>query len=161
MSSTLHVRRQTGYYHGWWRSKLNWLVEVRRGRLSRPVVNYRGSGGVYEMGLQYLRKPVESELAGPKPGTIPPAPTGFGKLPALWEFLSVSFWDDGSPREPGTILVWFDGKGINGMLRDRDSKCVAFASAEDLAGILAAFDRGIRNGSLEWKPERAGRRKRG
>lgn len=112
------------------------------------------------MALQYLRKPVERDVAQSTPGEVPPAAAGFGKLQALWEFLSVTQWDDGHSREPGTILVWFDGERLHGMLRDRHSQSVAFASASGLAELLGCFDRGIRDGSLDWKAERVKRRKR-
>lgn len=98
----------------------------------------------------FLRQP-------PPPGAValacPPPEEGdpLFTYPALHEFLTLAVWDDGSPRQTGTLLLcWGEGRW-RAWLNDRDSQRSAWLSAAALADLLGAIEDGLVGSSLEWR----------
>jgi len=145
----------------WWRLRSQWSPEsmLRRGSFVKwPLGDY---GDLYEMGMQFLRKRVATDAAGTQPVVLDPNKHGMAKLPALYEFLAAGQWDDGTDRETGTMLIWFDTGAFHCMLRDRDGGMVSFGSADGFSRLLDRMDEAIRGDTLEWRPERSQGTKRG
>jgi hypothetical protein len=71
--------------------------------------------------------------------------------PALWEFLTVMSWEDGTARAPGSLSVFFGGYGLQAALNDKDGGLVAFVSGDTLTALLEALDQGIANDALDWR----------
>jgi hypothetical protein len=85
--------------------------------------------------------------------------------PALAEYLGLTAWEDGTAREPCSLLL-FKGDGrLKGMLRDREAGQVAFLTAGNLFELLEAFEAALVRSELDWRKDRgsaaAGGRKRG
>lgn len=75
-------------------------------------------------------------------------------FPALLEFLTLSTWEDGSPRKPGTLLIFLDGGTWKACLKDKNGPRVCFVSCPDLDGLLLAVEQGLIDDSLDWRPDR-------
>lgn len=76
------------------------------------------------------------------------------KFPTLGEFLSMSHWPGGEPRETGTITLLFDAGQVKAALNDRDANVSAFVSAETLTGVLKAIEEGLTEGKLDWRAKK-------
>jgi hypothetical protein len=83
------------------------------------------------------------------------ADAGFAKrLPALTEFLCVGQWDDGAPRDLGTLLLFVGDGRWKCMLRDKDGGRVCFTSAATLEALLTQIERGLVGGGLDWRADK-------
>ncbi len=104
------------------------------------------------MGL--LKRPVVREPSG-LPSLSADSPLA-RSYPALFAFLVEATWDDGSPRETGTVML-LSGDGLVKLwLHDRNGVgSSAWASGEALEDALAAADDLIASGGGEWRPDRA------
>lgn len=80
--------------------------------------------------------------------------------PALWEFLSLSSWEDGSPRQTGTVLLVVDAGMVKAWLNDRDGQRAAWASGDSLGGVLERLEVGLTKDTLEWRASQPKSRKR-
>ncbi len=76
------------------------------------------------------------------------------RAPTLYQFLTDDKWDDGSQREPGTLLLFADAGRFKACLNDRDSGRSVFVSAVSLEGILEALEEGLAGDSLEWREKK-------
>lgn len=74
--------------------------------------------------------------------------------PALTEFLTVSRWEDDSPRVPGSVTLFFDDHLWKLCLNDKDSGRISFVTADSPEGVLAAAERGLQASSLDWRAQR-------
>ena len=83
------------------------------------------------------------------------------KYPALSEFLSLTEWEPGVPRERGTFTVFFEDGSFKASLSDRDSEQVAFVSKKTFQGILDALEGGLVKDTLDWRQWRGGVAKKG
>jgi hypothetical protein len=75
--------------------------------------------------------------------------------PTLAEFLWRAKWEDGASRSTGTITLMVDSGMYKAAVNDRDSELSAFVSGRNLTGLLEAIERGLTEGSLEWRTKRA------
>jgi hypothetical protein len=71
--------------------------------------------------------------------------------PAVWSYLTMSTWEDGSLRETSTISIFQGQSSLQAALNDRDASRVAFVSAESVEGLLAALEAGLQGDSLDWR----------
>lgn len=100
--------------------------------------------------MSFIKKvPASSGKSGAAPRVE--APKGLEKLEALLEFLTLTCYDDGSAREPGTISIFY-GDGVwKASINDRDQERTAYVTAthpRELAGILEG---GLREDRLDWR----------
>lgn len=72
----------------------------------------------------------------------------------LVEFLSLSSWPDGSPRELGTLLIALGGNGWRLKVRDPNGQRYAFYAAASFEEALAGLDEGLGRDDLDWRPEK-------
>src|SRR5262245_31351041 len=87
-----------------------------------PVQDARAFLEACAMGL--LRKGEKKVGGGPDPLVVAGDPLVLA-YPVLWAFLTDRTWDDGSVREPGSLLVFEQDGIIKGMLRDKnDATCL-------------------------------------
>lgn len=82
--------------------------------------------------------------------------------PAMIEALTMRTWEDGTPRETSTLLVFIDGGKWKCCVNDRDVPRSAFVTADTLATLLVAVEKGLREDSLDWrmKPQESKRKGR-
>ena len=72
----------------------------------------------------------------------------------ITEFLCLKSLKDGSPREPGTLLIETDGCMWRLKVRDRQRQLYAFYAARSLSDALAGVDLGLEEDSLDWRQEK-------
>lgn len=105
----------------------------------------------------YPRRKGSPSDEGPNLGCV--LPCAFGEdYPTLWAFLTEVEYDDGSTREPGTVLVCVGEGRARLWLHDKDEGCSAWVSASSISDALASAERGLHNNSLEWRADRKGKR---
>ena len=71
--------------------------------------------------------------------------------PSLWEFLVERSYEDGSKRQPGTMMVFTEDGWFKMMLNDKDNARIAFVAGDTLENVLGAADLGLRDGKLDWR----------
>lgn len=76
------------------------------------------------------------------------------KYPSVAAFLSDSTWEDGTTREPGTLLLFWEDGLWKGCLHDRTAAMQTFLSALTPSGLLETAEKGLRGDSLEWRKKR-------
>jgi len=77
--------------------------------------------------------------------------------PALLEFLTLRQWEDGTPRETGTLTLFQGPDGLQAALNDKDGGLVAFVTDRSFTGLLGCLERGLGDGSLQWRQSRGQR----
>lgn len=77
--------------------------------------------------------------------------------PRLWEFLVDSRWDDGKPRDVGSVTLFCEGGTWRACLNDKACNRVAFVSADDPPACLGSLEKGLAGGTLDWRPSRRGK----
>jgi len=100
-----------------------------------------------------MKKPSTDGSAGRVKGELSASP--FGQLyPTLLEWMETDRWEDGTQRATTTLFIFVDVGLIKAMLKDRDASKVAFVSGTSLEAVLEAIERGLSEGSTEWKVDR-------
>lgn len=69
----------------------------------------------------------------------------------LGEFLGDSRYEDGTPRRPGTLNVFYEDGKWKGCLNDRDQGLVAFLTGGSLGELLDDVERHLKEGGLDWR----------
>lgn len=98
-----------------------------------------------------MRKPASS--GGKRDGSEPrPRPEGDCEmLPSLWEFLTHRQWDDGTPRQPGSVTVFYEDGVWKACLNDRDAGLVAFRTAPTPIELAVSLEGALARDTLEWR----------
>lgn len=131
---------------------------VRGRKAYRGHAQYRRSKRPYVEVLVKRREPVDG--ASHTSGSAPLVPASWGeKYPFLWEFLTVTRFEDGSPRQAGTLLLFVDQGVLKGCLSDREYGEVAFCSASDPDMLLMRLEDGLQLQCLEWRASAKGGKK--
>jgi len=85
----------------------------------------------------------------------------FKPLKALFEFLELSAWEDGSERTTGTVLLFIEDGRWKACLNDRDAGLICFLSAETCDDLLKGLDEGLKEDTLDWRVSRSSQGKGG
>lgn len=97
------------------------------------------------------------EMVGPASG-LPAAGEDSKVLkayPTLQSYMRETAWETGEKRETATLMLFCEEGRWKGMLNDRDASCVVFVSGDDVAAVLASLEKGLVNGSLDWRASRS------
>ena len=79
-------------------------------------------------------------------------------FPLLYQFLTAVTWpEDNTAREPGSILLFTEGSAFKAMLRDKDDPAVAFVTAGSLQALLEAIEAGLETQGLDWRRDKFSR----
>lgn len=96
-----------------------------------------------------------------------PTPASLGSwgkaYPTLCEFLSALTWEDGSSRECGSVILFWDREAgaWKACLNCKDTSRVGFVSGDSPDDLLKGLERALANDRIDWRPARgAGGRKR-
>lgn len=83
--------------------------------------------------------------------------------PLLWEHLTAVVWEDGSPRETSTLLLFIERMEWKGMLKDRSEGRIGFKSGDTPEDVLHALEASLQSGGMDWRSDRfaTGKRPRG
>lgn len=93
-----------------------------------------------------------------QPASVVNDPDMRDKLPVLYDFLTLTVWDDGDPREPGTVLIMAQDGMWKVWLNDKDGDRTAFLSADTFIGLLAMCDARLGADSVPWRRAGEGRK---
>lgn len=75
--------------------------------------------------------------------------------PALWEYLTLSRWEDGATRRTATLLVMVDEGTLKACLNDRDAERSLWVTGGTFQGLLAAIEERLKEGTGEWRKNQA------
>lgn len=75
-------------------------------------------------------------------------------FPSLVEFLTVSVWDDKSPRATGTVTIMAEDGVWKASIRDRAQGCYAFISGKTPGDLLAGLEKALVGDSLDWRQDK-------
>lgn len=74
--------------------------------------------------------------------------------PLLFEHLTCGAWEDGSRRDPSTLLLFTEEGRAKVCLRDKGNGRVAFLSCGGFLAALEALERGLAEDRLDWREDR-------
>jgi len=101
-----------------------------------------------------LKKPSASNSSGGSSAATISTGTMLAAFPTLLEFLTHSKWEDGSPRQRGTLLLFVDGSAWKGCLKDKNGPRVCFVTSSDLDGLFLSIEDGLVGDTLDWRVDR-------
>jgi len=73
------------------------------------------------------------------------------KYPALAEFLALEQWDQETPRQRGTLTLFFEDGAFKASVNDRDSESVAFVTKGSFQALLESVEKGLAQSTLDWR----------
>lgn len=82
------------------------------------------------------------------------------KYPLLLEFLSLELWEPGVPRTKGSLFLFLEDGCFKACLNDKDTDEVAFVTKPSFAALLDAVERGLAQGTLDWRLSTQGKARR-
>lgn len=103
-----------------------------------------------------MRRPEKVDLEPPSELDLAEEPV-FGEVcPRLLEHLTCRVWDDGTPRETSTLLLFTEEGRWKCCFNDRALGRQAFVTGATLEGLLLALERGVESDGLDWRRRREG-----
>jgi len=102
-----------------------------------------------------LHKPTANGSSGASLKSTTCLGTWLAPFPSIWEFLTLSTWTDGSPRIPGTILLFMDEGSLKVCLKDKNGPRTAFVTGPDPDTLFLAVEEGLAANSLSWRPDKS------
>lgn len=76
------------------------------------------------------------------------------QMPTVYQFLTERVYEDGSPRQPSSLLLFPDGAMFRLMLKDPDAKLCCWVSGRSLEGAFAALEAALGDPQHEWRADR-------
>lgn len=103
-----------------------------------------------------LRRPGNAEATG-KAVAPQASPGRWGEgYPTLWAFLADPAYEDGTPRQTGTVMLFVEQGRLKAWVHDREQERTAFLTAACPEDLFAELNDGLEDDELDW---RAGPRK--
>jgi len=97
-----------------------------------------------------IRKPVPGEFFG-----VPDTPfddEAFkGDFPNLYEYLTLTRWQDGSIRQTSTLTIFIDNRALKIVINDRDNQRSAFFNARTWGECLVKLETALSDDTVDWK----------
>jgi len=75
--------------------------------------------------------------------------------PNVWEYLSSESWDDGSPRQTSTLLIFVEEGLCKVCINDRALQRKAWMTGKTPDAAFVALDAALGAGNIEWRPDKA------
>lgn len=98
----------------------------------------------------FIRRPGAAPAASSAPAVLPVCEFA-ERYPALLEFLSLTSWDDGAPRVPGSALLTHEDGVFKLWLNDRACDRTAWLSGLTVSILLESAESGILADSIGWR----------
>lgn len=76
------------------------------------------------------------------------------KYPNLWAFVTAAAFEDGEPRQTGTLLLFLEQGRLKGCLNDRECGEVCFVTGSTLEDLLGRIEAGLGSSDLDWRTAR-------
>lgn len=99
------------------------------------------------------KRPIESAAPGGVPVGKATTCQLASKFPEVWAFISDVTWEDGSEREPGSILLCIGDGLVKMWLNDRSNSRLAWISADTLSGVFKLANEGLGASTLPWRSQ--------
>lgn len=85
----------------------------------------------------------------------PPTDKEFqAKWPTVWDHLTQTKWEDGSPRATSTIGIYPDAGIIRVLFRDRDSGMMTWVALVHLSDLWQALESVLNDPGADWRVDR-------
>jgi hypothetical protein len=78
----------------------------------------------------------------------------FGTYPHLYEHIMTERWEDGTAREPHTLLLFGDSWMWKAMLKDRVKSRVCFQTAPSFTELLEIVEGVVKTGKADWRGDK-------
>lgn len=76
------------------------------------------------------------------------------ETPTLVEWLAASEWEDKTPRETSTLLLFVEDGRWKCCFTDRDAEKCVWITCDTLTGLLALLEGDLQDGSGEWREKK-------
>lgn len=130
----------------------------RKGRSNYPGHRWFRAPPQRRKGLlrMALSRPSEPVSAG---SSIQPLndPEFKRRFPTLLEYLTQTTWDDGSPRQTSTLLIFVDDGVLKACLNDRACERALWVASGTLSGAIAELDESLADPHAPWRASRPGK----
>lgn len=100
-----------------------------------------------------LKPPGDRKVTGGV-SALTPDPTFQRKFPILWEYLTKTTFDDGTPRDTSSVLVFLDAGTWKLMLRDKTAGLCLWVAAKTPTVVWEALEAALGDPSTEWRVDR-------
>ena len=121
---------------------------------------YRPPPPTFKEDLAMALRKRDKQLSAEGGGSVPVIASLAKKYPMLWEFMSMTRYDDGSPRVLPTVSLFVTAEGLKASLNDRDQGQVAFVTGDSLEAVLASLEAGLDGDTLDWRESAYGKKKK-
>jgi hypothetical protein len=74
--------------------------------------------------------------------------------PVLWAFLTQTAWEDGSQRQPGSLLMFTQDGMMKCMLRDREDGTCLWVAGRGLTHLLDVAEGSLCDPGADWRVDR-------
>jgi len=102
---------------------------------------------------KYLQAKPAVPVPGPKGGVV--TDVAFTRqLPALFEYLTLRSYENGTPRQTACMTVFCEDGLFKVCLNDRDAQRSAWVASETFQGALVALEAGLVEDSHQWRQAR-------
>lgn len=103
--------------------------------------------------IAMLRRRAERVVVGDERSSV--QPDDWATLhPVLWEHLTAAKWEDGSPREPSSLMIFAQDGLLKGMLRDKAEGLCLWATARNVGELLSMMETMAGDPATEWRVDR-------
>lgn len=102
---------------------------------------------------EFLKVRPSLEPQGPTPQDIKASRLA-QTYPCLFEYLTLTRWEDGAARQTASVSVFFDEGRLKACLSDREMGRIAFVAGYTLEDLLRSIEEGLLSASLDWRPLR-------
>jgi len=99
---------------------------------------------------KFLRKKADARGYSPL-GPVAKGSAFAETYPCLFEYLTVTQWEDKTPRESSTLLLFVDDGRFKACLTDKDSGRYVFLTAGSVEALLNALEVGLVDDQLDWR----------
>lgn len=105
--------------------------------------------------MGFVKKAIKTDEVGVSART-PDDPVVARALPALWEYLTATRFEDGSVRVCSTLLIFVEDGLWKACLNDRENDRSAWVSAGTWKELLEALERGLASDTAHWRAKPQG-----
>ena len=149
----VRLSRGAGVIHGW---RVDfWGRPTRYASIPDVVPPDGGSLRVLEdLAMSLLRKSDMEGRGGPGPRSLTD-PAFASQYPLLWSYVTQNKWEDGTPRQTASFLVFSDDGVLKMMLRDREAGLCLWVAGATVMGLFDAVEGALGDPKADWRQDRA------
>lgn len=106
-------------------------------------------------------KRVSAPAGGRAAAAVPCDPESVQRYPALFEFLTMTAWEDGTKRKTGKLSISVvDARWVTCIV-DNEHNRMGFLSGDTFDDLLATLERKLSTDMVEWRPCKDWTKKKG